>query len=177
MKTYLLAIAWNWEFDEDFVKGIERACAARGISTYRIEAQILKETLHELRAGNLSFQSFYDRASDTDDAFLPIVKEMKARSVRCINPHSLVEHAADKASMHLEFITHGLHVPYTIIISPYNKKKEIEFTLSELERLGRPFIIKPANTTGGGIGVVLGAETLRDVIESRQHHKNDKYLL
>jgi hypothetical protein len=79
--------------------------------------------------------------------------------------------------MHLELITAGIHVPYTIIISPYNKKRELEFSLSELAHLGRPFIIKPANTTGGGIGVILGAETLKDVIESRQHHKNDKYLL
>jgi hypothetical protein len=88
-----------------------------------------------------------------------------------------VEHAKDKATMHLEFITKGLQVPYTIIVSPYNKKREIELSLSELARLGRPFIIKPANTTGGGTGVVLGAESLKDVIETRQHHKNDKYLL
>jgi hypothetical protein len=53
----------------------------------------------------------------------------------------------------------------------------VELSLSELARLGRPFIIKPANTTGGGVGVVIGAESLKDVIETRQHHKNDKYLL
>jgi hypothetical protein len=79
--------------------------------------------------------------------------------------------------MHLEFITNGIDVPFTIIISPYNKKTEIELSLSDLAHLGRPFIIKPANTTGGGLGVITGAETLKDVIESRQHHKNDKYLL
>lgn len=78
--------------------------------------------------------------------------------------------------MHLEFLSRGLHVPYTIIISPYNSKREIELTLSDLAHLGRPFIIKPAST-GGGVGVVIGAETLKDVIETRQHHKNDKYLL
>jgi hypothetical protein len=79
--------------------------------------------------------------------------------------------------MHLEFLTKGINVPFTIIISPYTKKKEVELKLSDIARLGRPFIIKPANTTGGGIGVILGAETLKDVIESRQRHKNDKYLL
>jgi hypothetical protein len=46
-----------------------------------------------------------------------------------------------------------------------------------LAKLGRPFIIKPANTTGGGIGVVMGAESLKEIIEARQSHKNDKYLL
>jgi hypothetical protein len=79
--------------------------------------------------------------------------------------------------MHLECLSRGIHVPYTIIISPYSHKKEVELSLSELALLGRPFIIKPANTTGGGVGVVLGAESLKDVIETRQHHKNDKYLL
>ncbi len=73
--------------------------------------------------------------------------------------------------------SHGIETLYTIIISPYNHKREVELSLSELAQLGRPFIIKPANTTGGGIGVVTGAETLKDVLEARQHHKNDKYLL
>jgi hypothetical protein len=53
----------------------------------------------------------------------------------------------------------------------------MELSLTELAKLGRPFIIKPANTTGGGVGVVLGAETLKEVIDARQFHKNDKYLL
>jgi glutathione synthase/RimK-type ligase-like ATP-grasp enzyme len=98
-------------------------------------------------------------------------------SPRIVNPYDLLRRASDKATMHLEFLSHGLHVPYTIIISPYALKREVELSLSELALLGRPFIIKPANTTGGGIGVVLGAESLKDIIETRQHHKNDKYLL
>ncbi|MBN1466008.1 hypothetical protein JXA02_09615, partial [candidate division KSB1 bacterium] len=43
--------------------------------------------------------------------------------------------------------------------------------------LGRPFIIKPANTTGGGVGVVDGAESLHDVLAARREFKSDKYLL
>jgi hypothetical protein len=79
--------------------------------------------------------------------------------------------------MHLEFLAGGVRVPFTIIVSPYNSSPEIALTLTDLAGLGRPFIIKPANTTGGGIGVVTGAETLKDVLETRQHHKNDKYIL
>jgi hypothetical protein len=79
--------------------------------------------------------------------------------------------------MHLACLGEGIDIPYTIIISPYSKRKGLELSLSELAHLGRPFIIKPANTTGGGIGVVLGAETLKEIIESRKDHINDKYLL
>ena len=98
-------------------------------------------------------------------------------STRPINLHNDQIRAADKATMHLEFLAHNIDVPTTIIISPYNHKQEIELTITDLAKLGRPFIIKPANTTGGGIGVVMGAETLKEIIEARQSHKNDKYLL
>jgi len=177
MESFSLGLAWNWQYDSDFIAGIENACIHLGLTTYRIEPSNVFETLHRLRSGEIAFQTFLDRASDDDDAFLPIVRHLARSSTRFYNLHDHVDKAKDKATMHLEFITNGLYVPYTIIISPYNKKKELELSLSELAKLGRPFIIKPANTTGGGTGVVLGAESLKDIIETRQHHKNDKYLL
>lgn len=176
METFSLGIAWNWEFDEDFIAGLEHACSKRGLSTYRIVLDNLHDTIRRLQAGEIAFYAFLDRAAD-DESFAPIMKSLTKTPTRIFNTFDHVEHAVDKATMHLEFITNGLQVPYTIIVSPYNKKKEIELSLSELAMLGRPFIIKPANTTGGGVGVVLGAESLKDVIETRQHHKNDKYLL
>jgi hypothetical protein len=79
--------------------------------------------------------------------------------------------------MHLEFIANGLVTPYTIIIPPFNTTEKILLSVADLAQLGRPFIIKPANTTGGGIGVVDGAETLQDILTARQVYHNDKYLL
>ncbi len=176
METFSLGIAWNWEYDEDFIAGIEHACSKRKLSTYRVVLHNLHNTIRRLQEGEIAFCAFLDRAAD-DESFAPIMKSLAKSPTRIFNAVDHVEHAVDKATMHLEFITSGLQVPYTIIVSPYNKKKEIELSLSELAMLGRPFIIKPANTTGGGVGVVLGAESLKDVIETRQHHKNDKYLL
>ncbi len=177
METFSLGLAWNWIYDSDFVAGIEQACMEQGLTTYRVEPANVFETLQRLRAGEIAFHTFLDRASGDDDSFEPLLRFLARSSTRFYNLTEHVDRAKDKATMHLELITNGLYVPYTIIISPYNKKKELELSLSELARLGRPFIIKPANTTGGGAGVVLGAESLKDVIETRQHHKNDKYLL
>jgi hypothetical protein len=176
-KTYSLAIAWNWEFDQDFIAGIERECHKRDLSTYRIDPNNLNDTMERLRAGSIAFQAFYDRASDADSLFLPLVQIMLESSIYFINPRSRVLPAIDKATMHLEFITHGLQVPYTIILSPFHERRDITLDGAEMEHLGRPFVIKPANTTGGGTGVVLDAKTAADVLEARQLHKNDKYLL
>jgi|WetSurMetagenome_2_1015567.scaffolds.fasta_scaffold253230_2 hypothetical protein len=176
-ETYNLAIAWNWEFDADFIAGIEHECRARNISTYRIDTDHLPYILEILKQGVINFDAFYDRASDSNPDFLPLVKIMEERATCLINPYHRVVHAIDKATMHLEFITCGLNVPNTIILPPFNEHPTITLTKDELLRLGVPFVIKPANTTGGGTGVLLNAATLDDALRSRQEHKNDKYLL
>ena len=172
-----LAVAWDWEFDREFIGILESQLHAHRLLFYSVSHHNVHETLKRLQKGELHFGAFLDRASDSDEKFAPLSKLLHKTSTLFFNPPEAIHHAQDKATMHLEFLTKGIDVPFTIIISPYSKKKETGLSLSDLARLGRPFIIKPANTTGGGIGVILGAETLKDVIETRQHHKNDKYLL
>jgi hypothetical protein len=184
LKIYDFAVAWNWEYDCKFIQRIQEVFRLNNMSVLEIRAENVEEIFDMLKKGRLQFRYFLDRASDEDDAFQPlarfVLKQFRAgdgKSMRPINLHDLQIRAADKATMHLEFLAHNIEVPYTIIISPYNHKQEVELTITELAKLGRPFIIKPANTTGGGIGVVMGAETLKEIIEARQSHKNDKYLL
>jgi glutathione synthase/RimK-type ligase-like ATP-grasp enzyme len=176
-ELFHLAAAWDWEYDRDFIEILQEQMHAQRLSFYSISHHNTQETLHRLQKGEIVFGALLDRASESDENFMPLVRHLRRTSILYVNDPDLVHHAIDKATMHLEFLTKGIEVPFTIIISPYAKKREVELSLSELARLGRPFIIKPANTTGGGTGVILGAETLKDVIESRQHHKNDKYLL
>jgi hypothetical protein len=172
-----IAIAWDWEFDREFVSLLEHAVRARGLTSLNVSPSTLQETLTQTRRGEFTFMALLDRASDTDESFLPFAQAVRLTAARIINLPEAVRHAADKATMHLEFLTNGIDVPYSLIISPYSERQEVGISIDDLARLGRPFIIKPANTTGGGTGVILGAETLRDVVESRLHHKNDKYLL
>ena len=178
MRDYFhLAVAWDWEFDREFVTILEREIHSHRLLFYSISHHNAHETARKLQRGELVFGAFLDRADETTEHFGALSRALRKTEALLINPPEQMHVAADKATMHLEFLTAGIEVPFTIIISPYNKKREVELTLSDLAELGRPFIIKPANTTGGGIGVILGAESLKDVIDSRQHHKNDKYLL
>ena len=184
LQIYDLAIAWNWEYDRDFVQLIKEIFRPNKLSVLEIHTKNVEEIFDLLKKGEIEFRYFLDRASDEDDAFQPLARFVlqqfrtkNGASIQPINSRDFQIRAADKATMHLEFLAHDIAVPYTIIISPYSYKQEVELTITELAKLGRPFIIKPANTTGGGIGVVMGAETLKEIIEARQSHKNDKYLL
>ena len=177
MNTYGLAIAWNWEFDADFVEGIEHACARRGISTFRIDPHNLAGVIDKVSSGHLEFDLFFDRASDADPRFLPLAAESRRRGCRVVNPHDCVLRAIDKSVMHYILMTHGIHVPNSIILPPYGKHEHVELSPQDMERLGIPFVIKPANTTGGGTGVVMNARTLHDVLHARKEHPDDTYLV
>jgi hypothetical protein len=177
MTSIDLAIAWNWEFDRDFVLSVERECTLRGLSTWRIEDHNVGETARLLAAGELRFGAFFDRASDADERYLVLQPHADRPGVLAFNPRRLVLPAADKATMHLELITHGINVPNSIILPPLSQRPEDGVAQEDLDRIGIPFVIKPANTTGGGTGVILGASTLRRIAEARADHPNDKYLV
>jgi hypothetical protein len=79
--------------------------------------------------------------------------------------------------MHLEFIANGLDTPHTVILPSFASRPEAGVTEADLLPLGSPFVIKPANTTGGSLGVVKEARTLDAVTAARRTYSTDKYLL
>ncbi len=177
MSNYILGIAFVWEYDEDFVNLIEEILHASNITTYRVTDYNIKDVTADVKAKKINFDFYLDRASDVDERFSELAKILTRKKIKIFNPYKKVQHAIDKASMHLEFITAGLHVPHSIIIPPHSQIEDIYLSVDELKILGRPFIIKPCNNTGGGIGVVTGAESLKEVLEERVVYSNDKYLL
>lgn len=177
MEIYDLAIAYVWEYDTDFINLVEEKFHEHGFSTFIISEHNIDEVLENVTARKLHFNFYLDRAWDVDERYENLGKILTRRKTFLFNPYKKVEHAIDKASMHLEFITAGLHVPYSIIIPPHSENEELLISVEDLAKLGRPFIIKPCNTTGGGIGVVTGAETLKEILEERITNSDDKYLL
>ncbi len=177
MEIFDLGLAIVWEYDEDLVGLIEETLYRYGISTYVIRYDNLKDAKEKILNRKIGFNFYLDRAWDVDEGFEELGKILNRRKTLIFNPYKNVLHAIDKASMHLEFITAGLNVPYSIIIPPQKEKEEIYISVDDLAKLGRPFIIKPCNNTGGGSGVVTGAETLKEIFDERLMNSNDKYLL
>ena len=123
--NYDLCITWNWEYDADFVALLEMACRERGLSLLQITPDNLGSAWQALASGELTFRTLFDRASDDDPRFMPIVAWAREHSVRRINVQERARRAWDKATMHLEFIQAGLHVPEAIILPPYNELPEL----------------------------------------------------
>jgi hypothetical protein len=171
-------MATDWEYDSDFFALLERAARLEhGLSCLIVQPSNLQETVDRYRRGDLTFDFLYDRGSDTSPEFLELNNLAARDGIPVLDPLLRLKWASDKATMHLEFIAHGLMTPYTIIIPPYIEQKSLALTNQDLEKLGPSFFIKPANTTGGGIGVFEGGTTLKHVLEVRREFAADKYLL
>lgn len=172
-----LCITTDWQYDKEFIDIICRLASFRSLSTLVVEPASLAGTLDQLNNGRISFSVLFDRASDTSPQFGQLQEAAQKFGCRIIDPLPAIRWASDKATMHLEFISRGLTTPYTIILPSYKERREPQLEQNELNRLGKPFVIKPANTTGGGIGVVKNAMSMAEVLETRQLYPGDKYLL
>jgi hypothetical protein len=177
MEIFDLGLAYVWEYDDGLIELIERTLQGAGITTFVLSYHNFPEIQEKIANRKLGFNFYLDRAWDVDEGFEKLGQIINRRKTIIFNPYKKVLHAIDKASMHLEFMTAGLNVPYSIIIPPHSEIENIVITIEELEILGRPFIIKPCNTTGGGVGVVTGAESLREVLDERLTNTDDKYIL
>jgi len=172
-----LALAYDWEYDADFIGFCAEEAKGLGLSALVVPPAGLAAALGGLASGDLAVRFLLDRAASTSPEFLPLQKALVERGVDVIDPVEALRWASDKATMHLEFITAGLLTPFTVILPPWSRAEAVDIRASDLERLGRPFIIKPANTTGGSIGVIKDAASLDDILRARRDYREDKYLV
>jgi len=174
MPHYDLCLAWNWEYDLDFVHLLEAACAKIGQSFFSVTPESLDATLVGLSCSEITISAFLDRASESDPRFQRLADQARQRLIFRINPQEMAIWSADKATMHLEFVSRGLETPYTILLSPCNEQPGLPPL--DLCPLGGRFAIKPASL-GGGEGVVLEATSLEQVQAVRWQYPREKYLL
>lgn len=168
-------LAWNWEYDADFVAILGEVCSGLCLRFLEVVPATLEDTLDALKRAEVRFSTFHDRASESDPDFLPLVRWAEEQGVYFINSHDRSLHAMNKATMHLEFITAGVHTPYTVILPPFHSQPHLAPFL-DLSPLGEKFTIKPAHG-GGGEGVVMEATSPDQVQAARQEFPADFYLL
>lgn len=169
-----LGIAWNWEYDGDFVRLLRAACRIQGLSVVEITPSNVHDILPLLVDGRVSTKVFLDRASDTDPRFLPLVRWAHTHTAYHLNPYEHACRTWDKTTMHPTLMSVGLATPLTIILPPY--QEEPSLPPLDLSLLGASFTIKPAHG-GGGEGVITEATSLDQVLAARQEYPADKYLL
>jgi hypothetical protein len=174
---YDLALAYDWEYDLDFIRLVEESARGRGLTALAVPPAEAGPVLEAFRAGEIDFRVLLDRASGASPDFVALQALAAERGREVIESLGKVRWASDKATMHLEFLTAGIHIPHTVILPSFDTEPEFAPTTEDLAPLGVPFVVKPANTTGGSVGVVADAVGPADVLAARRTYPADKYLL
>jgi hypothetical protein len=172
--SYNLCLAWNWEYDADFIDLLDAACRSCSISLLQVNPDNLQAILLDIYTGQLSINAFFDRASDADENFNPLVVWAQQAVSLHINNYRLARSAWDKAAMHRKVLEAGLEAPYTLALPAYREQPDIP--CPDLSPLGACFAIKPAHG-GGGLGVITDATHWDQVLAARQEYPEDQYLL
>lgn len=175
MEYFDLGLAWNWEFDSDLANMLEIACRQRGFKFIQVRPDNLSSIIKSLTAGEIGLRAFFDRASDSDPAFLELEEWVETQPVFQINPRRRINWTHDKTAVHLAFLEAGISTPFTYLVSSYNSRPELP--PFDLNQLGSRFAIKPATGGGGGEGVVLDGNSIEQVQLERRNNPTEKYLL
>jgi hypothetical protein len=173
METYDLCLTWNWEYDADFVKLLNLSCQSHGLSFLQITPENVLDMMQSISNKEIVFKIFFDRASDADARFNPVVQWACNHTLHHINFHKLARRAWNKIAMH-EVISVSMNTPLTIILPPYDEQPLLPEI--DLSSLGERFTIKPGYG-GGGDGVINEATTLSQVLIARQEFPTQRYLL
>jgi len=177
MQIYDVCLMSDWHYDRDLLVELENRLQLRGRTTYLVWPENLEDVLERLREGTLSFRYFVDRATNTSAEFSDVYRFLPVPGATCFEDPGTLLRASDKALMHREFQAAGIPVPHTLIIQPHAESEEIQIDREALQELGPPFVIKPANTTGGGVGVFQDGRGLEDILHRRLEYPSDKYLV
>jgi len=174
MQDYDLGVAWNWEFDADFIALLQEGCRPRGLSMLQITPVNLADVLHALAVKEIVCRAFFDRASDSDPQFMPLIQWFHENRIYTINSYERASLTWDKAKLHFLMVSAGLDVPETLILPAYFDQPELSVMdwLTQWEQ----FTIKPAHGSGG-VGVLINATAWEQVLSVRQEHATDQYLL
>jgi hypothetical protein len=170
---YDLCLPWYWEYDDVFAEMVERACIEERISLWQIKPDNLLESISALYKGITTFKTLLDRGQG-EQTFDPIPHWALEYGAQRINPAEISAWSEDKATMHLELISAGLHTPYTILLAPFLEQPSIPQI--DLTPLGEKFVIKPSNG-GGGEGVIIGATKMEEILQARMEFPKQKYLV
>jgi glutathione synthase/RimK-type ligase-like ATP-grasp enzyme len=173
MNQYDLCLAWYWEYDIEFVRMVESACASRGITLCQVTPETLLQTIRSLQSQEFQPSVFFDRAND-DLRFEPIRKWAANNGIYYINPPEVSFKAEQKDDFHHMLMANGISVPKTIVLPSFLDHPLLDPV--DLTSLGVQFVAKPAYA-GGGTGVALDLYNWEQVLQARIQVPNQRYLL
>ena len=171
-----MVVLWDWKHDAEFALKLQSCCAARNLSFASFRGQRVKDFIAFAESEPFSAGLIFDRVSDVQPGIVYLLLRLKRAGAHLVNDPEMMAWCRDKATMHLELLSSGVRVPYGLILSTADHAKRLDLLELCKERLGSPFVIKPAEG-GGGDGVELNALGSNDIADYFRRTGEGKIML
>ncbi len=179
MERYDFGLNWSGTIDEYFVLRLQEACQAKQLSFLWISQDNVREVMSKLKARQLTIKVLLDTEATynkKDDLYARICYAVKDSGGAVINDPDRTQTATDKSILHYELADSGILTPYTVIVRNW-QPNAYRLADSEREKLGVPFVIKPA-LGYGQLGVIRDARgSIREIAQARNFDRGDNFLL
>ena len=179
MKKYHFALNWSGTIKENFVAFLQAACKERKLSFLWISDDNAREIARHLEKGRIKIKVLLDTEATyhkKGDIYSRICYTVKDRGGAVINDPDRTRTAIDKSILHYELADSGIATPYTVIVRNW-QPATYRLPETERQRLGVPFVIKPA-LGYGQLGVIRDARgTISEIATARNYDRGDNFLL
>ena len=164
--------------DDFFIHRVEQHCAEAGLNFFLIEplwVEAFYEGLHQGHLWPRVLVNMHSEHHQPKDIYHRLVRLAQERHTQIIDPLDRAIAAFDKARLHPRLLSHGMQVPFSIIVPSETLPG---FRLSDQDRaaLGLPFVIKPGMGYGRN-GVIMDATGEDDLARSAAAWPDTHYLL
>ncbi|MBN2121224.1 MAG: hypothetical protein JW734_09265 [Candidatus Omnitrophica bacterium] len=179
MKEYDFGLNWSVKTREVFINALKDACQELGLSFFWVSNYNVKEVIKKLESNELKIKVLLDTEATYNrerDLYARVCYAVKDAGGVVINDPDRARLAVDKSVTHYELINRGINTPYSVVVRNW-EPKSFKLTDEEKERLGVPFVIKPA-CGYSRLGVVEEAKgSIREIAAARNFDPGDNFLI
>ena len=164
--------------DDLFIHRVEQYCAEAGLNFFLIEPVWVQAFHEKMAKGQIWARVLLNMHSEhhqPEDPYHRLVRLAAERQIQVIDPPEIAQAAFDKSKLHPRLIQAGINVPFTVVV-PKSRVGEFQLSETERQRLGAPFVIKPAMGYGKR-GLVMDATGEKDLARSIAAWPDENYLL
>lgn len=179
MERYNFGLNWENTKEESFISFLKQACEKRKFSFLWVHKENIESVVKKLEKGKLRIDVFLDGEgtfNKKDDLYARACYAVKDSNGIIINDPDRTRTAIDKSVSHFELANAGVQTPYTVIMRNW-ESGNFKLTSFEKEKLGNPFIIKPAFGYGqkGLNREATGSKS--EIATARSFDPDDHFLL
>ncbi|MDD4202388.1 MAG: hypothetical protein PHQ52_02875 [Candidatus Omnitrophica bacterium] len=179
MKEYDFAISWSGNQEEKIITFLKANCKEKGLSFFWVDENNVKDTIKKLESHLIKIKVLLDTEATynkPNDIYSRLCYAVKDSGGSVINDPDRAKASIDKSAMHFELLHSGITVPYTVIVRNW-EPTTFKLTFEEKNKLGKPFVIKPAQGYGQ-LGVIKEAQgTISEIAKARHYDTGDNFLI